>query len=216
MRTIFFFTLLLSLSAHAKEDLASCFGNPELQKKYSARLQELVAEDQADREGSPDSVQWKKVTPRDLQRRVEVGKIFGLGCFATAADYAAGAMVYQHGDTADHAFQAFVWSKRGVDLGDASQKWLLAAALDRYLVRMGQKQLFAMQYAKHNNDPCWCLDPVEKSFPDKLRIQYSGKSLAQAIAGLNDLNRGKLECARVKYCAVERKATPKGSVPGFW
>lgn len=194
----------------------SCFTNPYLQKQESERLQKLAAEDQADRQGSAEGIDWSKVTPRDIQRRIDVAEIFARGCFASAADYAAAATVYQHGDTADHAYQTFLWSKRAVDLGDLSQKWWLAAGLDRYLVRIGQKQLFATQYSKHHSDPCWCLEQVEETFSDVRRKEFVKKSLNQAVDFLKELNKNTSSCANVKYCSAPLKPSPVGTVPGFW
>lgn len=79
---------------------------------------------------------------RDLKRRKRVGEIFAEGCLKTADDFAAAAMIFQHGTSPDHFYQTFVWSKRGVDLGDDKQKKLVALAVDRYLVNIGHKQLF--------------------------------------------------------------------------
>jgi hypothetical protein len=86
--------------------------------------------------------------------------------------------------------------KRGVELGDNSQNRMMALGLDRYLLNKGQKQVFASQASMPNVNPnaCWCLEPIETSFPDDLRIKYAGKSKAQAFEWL----------------------TPQGSVPGFW
>lgn len=194
----------------------SCFTNPSLQKQESGRLQRLAAEDQADRQGDINAIDWSKVTPRDIQRRIEVAEIFARGCIVFAADYGAAATVYQHGDTADHAFQTFLWSKRGVELGDPTQKWWLAAGLDRYLVRIGQKQLFATQFYKSNQEPCWCMEQVEETFSDTRRMEYAKKNLNQALEFLKELNKKMPSCEIVKYCTRSLMPSPAGTVPGFW
>ena len=56
----------------------------------------------------------------DLIRRKRVGEIFGEGCFKTAKDYSAASLIFQHGDTPDHYYQA-LWANRAVELGDISQ-----------------------------------------------------------------------------------------------
>jgi hypothetical protein len=212
------FAVLFSCAcAHAKMASASpesCFGRLDLQAVKSKRLQEIVAEDQADRSHTP--IDWSIVTPRDINRRIEVAEAFALGCIASAADYASAAMVYQHGDTADHAYQAFIWSKRAVDLGDATQKWLVAAALDRYLVRLGHKQLFATQLSRAFDEECLCLDPVEASFPQTMRSEYLNKTVAQVLLFVQEENKGKPSCNEVRFCKRDRKPSPRGTVPGFW
>lgn len=205
-----------SVTANESKTTVSCLGNPELQKQKSQRLQEIADADQADRTGPYESIDWNVVTPRDIQRRMEVGAIFGQGCFTSAADFANAAIVYQHGDTADHAFQAFVFANRAVELGDSKQKWLLGSALDRYLTRIGKKQLFATQFSKPFDEKCWCMEPVEESFSEDKRIFYVGKSLEQSLTYLLQLNQNSPECSQAKFCKGHKKSSPQGTVPGFW
>lgn len=157
-----------------------------------------------------------EVVRRDEYRRKRVGEIFGEGCFSKAEDYAAAALVYQHGVVPDHFFQTFIWSKRGVELGDEKQKRMMALGIDRYLVNIGHRQLFGSQANRPGSDPngCWCLQKVEKSFPNRLRRQYAGKSLAEAFEWLKELNAGK-KCP-IRECTESLKTSPQGIVPGFW
>lgn len=208
-----FFT---TLQASAADQVLSCVDQPVFQTSASAELQKIELEDQADRKGQMDQIDWKKVTPRDLQRRIRVAELFAAGCFKDAKDFANAALVYQHGDTADHAFQAFVWAKRAIQLGDSSQKSLMAVALDRYLVRSGQKELFASQASKGPGESCWCLEPVEESFPEKLRVEYAKRSLSDELAWVKSLNEKQPECAQAQYCKHDLKPSPAGTVPGFW
>jgi hypothetical protein len=219
------FVILLSACAHSRgpdadvNDIAqpllkSCAAAPELQKHASARLRALAEEDQKDREVPVDKIDWDQVTPRDIQRRIEVAEFFARGCLESAQDFASAAIVYQHGDTADQAYQASLWAKRAVELGDASQKWLAAAAIDRYLVRLHRKQLYATQFSRNEGEQCWCMDPVEETFPDKLRKQMTGKTLRESKQGF--LKSRDSNCSEVKICPREVKNTPAGSVVGYW
>ena len=203
-------------TAAANHSPQSCLTNPALQKHESERLQTLAKEDQADRQGDINNLDWNKIIPRDIQRRIDVAEIFARGCLVSAADYGAAATVYQHGDTADHAYQTFLWSKRGVDLGDSTQKWWMAAGLDRYLVRIGQKQIFATQFSKPYPDPCWCLEQVEETFSDSRRIEFAKKNLSQALDYVKELNKNVPACGRASSCANPLKPSPAGTVPGFW
>ena len=157
-----------------------------------------------------------EVARRDVVRRQRIGEIFGEGCFSKAEDYAAAALVYQHGDVPDHFYQTFLWSKRAVELGDENQKRMMALGIDRYLVNIGQKQLFGSQATLPDFKPetCWCLQKIEQSFPDKRRKEIAGKSLSEAFLWLKELNQGKT-CQSLE-CAAELKPSPKGTVPGFW
>jgi hypothetical protein len=201
------------MTVHSNPTYLPCDQDPVRQKVRAQELQEIVARDQADR---TEPVDWNQVQPRDEQNRKRVGEIFGEGCFKTAEDYAAAALVYQHGNFPDHFFQTFLWAKRAVELGDQKQRWLMAAGIDRYLVKSGFKQLFATQVFKGSSDPCWCLEPVEATFPDKLRIEYGKKSLKEALAWVKSLNESHPSCQPAKFCQKNFKNSPAGTVAGFW
>src|SRR5689334_3820265 len=123
-------TLAIALAgcAHASNvsPLAEgCDMNPALQGEMSTELLRIVKEDQADRSGPYDSIDFARVNPRDLARRIKVARLFAEGCFKSASDYASAALVFQHGTTADHFYQAFLWALQAVKLGDNSQRWLV-------------------------------------------------------------------------------------------
>lgn len=215
------FVLLLSgctsiPKIQALEPHVSC---PQDSKRLAARskeLSEIVKADQDERQNWQNKApeEMMKVADRDVSRRKRIGEIFGEGCFSKAEDYAAAALVYQHGDVPDHFYQTFIWSKRGIELGDKSQERMMALGIDRYLVNVGQKQLFGSQATKPSESKCWCLQKIEKSFPDKRRSEIAGKSLVQAFDWLKELNAGQ-SCPNSE-CDADLKPTPKGSIPGFW
>jgi hypothetical protein len=199
-----------------------CQANSALHSQRSKELQELYNADQNDYRKTLDEhpdqpFDQKKMLQmgkNDLKRRQRVGEIFGEGCFQTAADYSAAAMIYQHGEVPDHFFQAFIWAKKAGDLGDSKQKHLEAMALDRYLVKSGFKELFGTQADKSSGSSCWCLDQVEETFPESTRQEFIGRSLAESIAWLKSMN-GKNDCPKT-YCDNDLKPSPRGTVVGFW
>ena len=220
---IFSAILLANHRGWAQGDgFAACLHDPKVQQSRSVELQKVVHADQNDYrkeiEAHPDrplnTKKLVKMAQSDLQRRNRIAEIFAEGCFKTADDYSAAALVYQHGEVADHYFQAFTWAKKSFELGDASQKSLMALALDRYLVRSGHKQLFVTQADKASGSACWCLNPVEDSFPDSMRLEYRGKTAADGIAWLKSMN-GANNCPAT-YCAQELKPSPAGTIVGFW
>ncbi len=207
------FLFLSTLSTIVLADTyVPCDQDKAKQTARSRELQRIVAADQSDRKVIPMPAE---VFLRDRQRRERVGQIFGEGCFTTAADYAAAALVYQHGDRPDHFLQTFHWAKRSFELGDANQKRLMALGLDRYLVNVGHKQLFASQANKVVKEMCWCLEPLESTFPEAMRKDYMSTSLAEQLAWIDGLNKG-TACPPAKECAHDLKPTPRGTVPGFW
>ena len=194
-----------------------CLQDTDRQAARAAELQAIVQADQDDRK-DPNQMN-EAVASRDLLRRTRVAEIFAEGCFKTSNDYSAAALVFQHGDTADHVFQTFVWSKKAIELGDRSQMHLMADGIDRYLVRTGQKQLFATQAGINwpvTEKTCWCLEPVELSFPDSKREEYVRKNLQEAFEWVASVNAGKPGCSIPTYCNHSLKPSPEGTVPGFW
>lgn len=220
--TVFF--LCISCEASSFGLFSTCQSKPELQAKRSQELKELYDADQEDRKEIEAHLDqqwsgWKmfRLNRRDNKRRARVAEIFAEGCFKTAGDFSHAAMVFQHGnqDFPDHFYQTFIWAKRAVELGDSKQKQLMALGLDRYLVNSGKKQLFASQAKKMKaDDLCWCIQPIEESFPDQLRVEYANRTKAGAFEWLKQIN-GNNHCP-VQECPLELKAMPKGSVPGFW
>ena len=217
---IAFFSIVIGSSelSAAPDGNMSCTDDKALQEKRSLELLAIVSADQKDRlnwEGkSPE--EYLKISKRDKQRRMRVGEIFGEGCFRKAADFASAALVYQHGNVPEHFFQTFLWAKRAVELGDQSQKRLMALGIDRYLVNIGQKQLFGSQASKPDLNPksCYCLQQVEGSFPESLRQEYLGRSLKDQWLWLKDMNQG--NTCPSQECPATLKASPAGSIPGFW
>ncbi len=190
----------------------------DLQRARSAELQKLEDEDQADRQGPIDSIDWKVVGPRDDARRARVAEIAAEGCLSSAKDYAAAALVYQHGATSDDYLHAFAWFKKAVDLGDDSQKAMLAKGADRYLVSLGFKQLYATQASKPSMNPsdCWCLEPVAQAMSEAQRAKYAERTLKESFSWVDKLNDQREKCLPARYCGKDLKDPPKGTLPGLW
>ena len=206
----------LTSASAAGTPITPCLEDPNKQLLRSAELQQIVKADQDDREGPFDKIDWPQVSQRDEARRKRVGEILGEGCFKTAADYSAAALVFQHGDNPDQFFLTFVWAKKAVELGDESQSRLLAMGIDRYLTKSGHKQLFGTQATKSDSDPCWCLEDIEPSFPAEVRLKFWKKTIADQMAWVNSLNENSPKCKAANFCSKILKKSPAGTVPGFW
>jgi hypothetical protein len=221
---VFLITLFVATVSVAKEIKITvpgmCSSNPKIMKMRSKELQDLVYEDQKVRSDyfhmTKNNIM--KMMKNDLERRKRVGEIFGEGCFNTAKDYMAAALIYQHGTTPDHFFQTFIWANKAAQLGDKNGKQLAALGIDRYLMSIGKKQLFGSQFTAANilGSPnyCFCMVPIESSFPEKFREEYFGRSLKKNYAMLAEVNKGK-NCSN-KECSTVLEQTPRGTIPGFW
>lgn len=209
--------LFLSACASLTGSGKTCETEPSLFAKRAVELQKIAKADQEDRVGDPNAIitNTDKLLSRDVLRRKRVAEIFAEGCFKEAADYAAGALVFQHGTTPDHYMQSFMWARKAVALGDDSQKQMMAMSMDRYLVNSGYRQLFATQFSKPDEKSCWCLEKVEETFPDDLRAAYTKRSLKGALMLGNSLNHDP-KCKTQNMCTKKLKYPPRGSMPGIW
>jgi hypothetical protein len=195
---------------------------PDIQTARSEELQKLYNEDQfdyraqiaADPTAPLDLKKMEQMANDDLKRRKRVGEILGEGCFQKSADYAAAAMIYQHGNSPDHYFQAFTWAKEALTLGDVREKSEVAQALDRYLVSIGHKQLFGTQLFKGPSTNCYCLQPTEETFPNSTRENYLPDKASYGMTFLTNYN-GQNHCPK-PTCPTNLLPTPKGTVVGFW
>jgi hypothetical protein len=200
-------------TAQSSPDLY-CKSGSQRQLARSHELEILANADQADRQNLQNyEKDTLKIAHKDLLRRKRVGEIFGEGCIQNTKDYLNAALIYQHGDTSDHYYQAFIWSKRAAELGDLSGQRFSALAIDRYLISIGKKQLFGTQYLKMPPNPCYCMQPVEQSFSDNFRKEYSGRSLKENYQLMSSINTP--DCPRTE-CQTSLQPTPKGSIIGFW
>lgn len=219
IKLIFLVLVIATGPMFAQQPSLTCLTEPKIQAARSKELKNLLEADQTDRKISGDKLtkqQIEAIVQRDLKRRIRVGEIFAEGCLKTTDDYAAAAMIYQHGEVPDHYFQAFIWSHRGVMLGDKKQKRLMALAIDRYLLSIGKKQLFGSQASASDvTGWCACMEPVEPTFPPTMRQQYLGQTLSDKYAEIAAFNKGKKNC-KYRDCPNPLKPSPKGSVPGFW
>lgn len=203
-------TLILSFPQNQ-----SCMFDIEKQNLRSEELTNIEKQDQEDRENweSKNEEDLQRLEDNDLVRRKRVAEIFAEGCLSTSSDYLAAALIFQHGDIPDHYYQAFIWSRKAAELGDKNGKSFSALAIDRYLVSIGKKQLFGSQFYKVFGDGCYCMQPVETTFPDSFRKDYSGRSLNENYVLMSSLNTS--GCANVE-CAHMLDDVPSGSIIGFW
>ena len=196
----------------------TCLEKPAIQKARSKELQVLAIEDQLDREGyaTMSKFELSRMAVNDRIRRKRVGEIYGEGCFKSAKDFDAAALIFQHGDSPEHFYQSFLWSLRSVQLGDKRNTDGVAVAIDRYLVNTGHKQLFGTQAkAIPGKKGCFCMQQSETSVPDKMILKYAAMSKEARAKEYEKLFNQDKSCV-MKECDEQLKASPRGTVPGFW
>jgi hypothetical protein len=162
--------------------------NAERRKTLNTELIQIYSEDQADRAGGWDKIDWAKVDPRDHTRRNRVDEIIAAGGAKVADDYYHAAMVYQHGSAPDEIQRAHDLAVKAVELDpdhDAA-KWLAAAAEDRKLMYEGKPQKWGTQYRKINGT--WVVWQVDPTITDAQREQWNVQPLADAEAHAAHMN----------------------------
>jgi hypothetical protein len=131
----------------------------------NAAMARILAEDQADRRTPID---WKAVGPRDEARRAATAKLLADGALSTAEDFHAAAFIFQHGTAADDYLLAHTLALAAVAKGRAESMWIATATLDRYLMAVGQPQIYGTQYGRRDGQ--WSQEPYNRALiSDALR-----------------------------------------------
>jgi hypothetical protein len=156
----------------------------------NAELLELYEQDQADRQGGFDDIDWSVVAPRDERRRKRVEEIVAAGEATAADDYYHAAMVFQHGTEVEHYEIAHEWAMRAVELDPDhdSARWLAAATEDRTLMNLGKPQKYGTQFRKEASGR-WVVYEVDPSITDAERAQWNVPPLDEARARAEQMNR---------------------------
>ncbi|MBI5210901.1 MAG: hypothetical protein HY927_13110 [Elusimicrobia bacterium] len=111
------------------------------------RLHESYLGDQKDREdvySSPAKVD--DLMARDKLRRESVYEMITQGQVRTPADFYHAAVILQHGSEARDYLTAHRMAVLSAIGGHQPARWLLAATLDRYLMAVGQAQVYGTQF----------------------------------------------------------------------
>jgi hypothetical protein len=151
-------------------------------------LKLLYEQDQADRVG------WQKYTreqseqigQRDRVRLQRVEELIASEALQVAEDYFHAAMIFQHGETLEHYWQAHELARKGAELGHRSSRWLSAAAYDRWLMRQGKPQAYGTQYTSREGR--WVLYEVDPATTDAQRAEWNVPPLAQALQRAEEMN----------------------------
>jgi hypothetical protein len=135
----------------------------------SEDMKTIYTEDQRVR--TAGSIDWKDVNRTDATRREQTRRLLASGALHTGKDYEEASFVFQHGDTAEDYLLAHTLAVIAVSKGDANAVWIASATMDRYLEKIGQKQVFGTQFSR---DPQhgWTQEPYDRELiSDNVRAQ---------------------------------------------
>ena len=153
--------------------------NAELQKMYDADQRSRTTHD----------IDWKELMKQDSLREVKVNEFIRDGKIVTAKDYYNSAMIFQHGRDTVASFMAVKHMRKAIELDSTMNRWLLAAAIDRDLMRRGKPQIYGTQYVKDNGETRWKRYNIDSAkITDEERKHYGVETLAEQKVKEYELN----------------------------
>jgi tetratricopeptide (TPR) repeat protein len=169
-----FLLLFLSpLTIYAQTD------NTELQKMYD--------EDQSSR--LVKTINWPVVSKQDKEREKRVYELIKSNQVVTGKDYYNSAMIFQHGNDTVASSMAVKQMKKALQLDTTINRWLLAAAIDRDLMRRKKPQIYGTQYVKNNGETKWRRYDIDTTqVTDKERAYYKVETLAAQLIKERNMN----------------------------
>ena len=185
---------------HTIQDLKKDWLCPEdIYERAKSDLREAYLADQNDRKVGSDNL-----AKADTERRQRVAQIAAQGCLHDQEDYLRAALIFQHGHRPEHYLTAITYARKSFDLGQRHSLGLYEAAIDRYLMSLGRKQLFASQIASplyyklfegKAEDEIQCLWPVDEMFDPSVHYGLGGKTHLAELETLIEAQKSRLpEC----------------------
>lgn len=151
----------------------------------SPELKRIFEQDQADRAEEP--IDWSRVNPRDSARRRQVAEILADSANLCPIDLYRAAAVYRHGRSPNDFLVAHVLASAAAVRGFEPARWMFAASIDRYLILVGQAQIFGTQFNRVIGEP-WTQEPMSPNIvPDSIRTLFNVPERAAQRARLERL-----------------------------
>ena len=127
-----------------------------VRESVNDQLASMYDEDQKERRETPRqewSKRWPMIEAHDRERRHKADEILRSGKKFVAEDYYNAAMLFQHGENLQDIERAEELALKAVELDPkhGAARWLVAAARDRKLMRLGKPQLYGTQFVPGND-----------------------------------------------------------------
>lgn len=134
-----------------------------------------------------DMVQVRRMIAEDATRRATARALLAQGRLSTAEDYYHAAFLFQHGSDAADYLLAHSLAMAAVAHGKTEANWIAAATLDRYLMKIGQPQIYGTQYVRPKESGV-TMDPYDRALiPDSLRITLGVPAQAEQLKKLEGM-----------------------------
>ncbi len=160
-------SMLLLAAPVAAQEPSNDTGSQAAEQPTNPEMTAIFEADQAARKGS--DIDWATVTVEDAARRTRVGELLDAGQLHSGDDFYHAAFVFQHGSEPSDYLKAHALALVAVARGKETATWIAAATLDRYLMAIGQPQIYGTQFTKPS-DGDWSQEPYQRELlSDALR-----------------------------------------------
>ncbi len=183
---IFLFLIVLIIAYN--QGIAQQEKNNELND--NEELKTLYFEDQADRE--IEDANWQIISKRDSLRQDRVVELLDSNKVRTSLDYSNAAMIFQHGRDTIASGLAVKMMRKSIELDSTANKWLLASAIDRDLMRRGKPQIYGTQFGRIGEEPWKRYNLDSTKISDAERREYGVLILTEQKEELKRMNKRKL------------------------
>ena len=183
--------ILILVLVSCKQEKENIQPIPEEPLTDNSELIEIYRNDQADRQ--TDTIDWSIVSKRDSLREIRIYQLLDSNKVRTSKDYRNAAMIFQHGGDSIAYGMAVKLMRKSIELDSMADKWLLAAAIDRYLLSKDEPQIYGTQYQKQGKDEPWQIGKMDTTkVSDAERIEYGVETLAEQKEKVKRMNQKKL------------------------
>ena len=153
--------------------------NSELQKMYN--------EDQSSR--MVKDIDWSVLSKQDKEREKRVYELIKSGEIITGKDYYNSAMIFQHGSDTLASSMAVKQMRKAIELDPTINKWLLAAAIDRDLMRRQKPQVYGTQFVMLSGETKWKRYNIDTTrVTDAERKEHNVETLAEQLIKERNMN----------------------------
>jgi len=158
----------------------------------NAEIAALFKSDQSARENiRPEQFRDREFVARmiegDRARRERARVLLREGGLRTGGDFYHAAFIFQHGSLPEDYLLAHTLAVASAARGNRDAAWIAAATLDRYLQKIGQKQIYGTQYLSGRETGA-TMEPYDRNLvPDTLREALGVPSQAkqeERLAGM--------------------------------
>ena len=152
----------------------------------------LYLADQLDRKEIGNADDFKKILAmlsRDSARLARVYQLLDSNKILTGQDYFHAAMICQHGRDIQHSDSAVAFMRKALALDSTINKWLLAAAVDRNLVKKGKAQIYGTQFFREADNVWYRCAMDTARISDAERKKFKVETLEEQRQKLISLNK---------------------------